>query len=335
MKVLLSIIMMVLLVSCNVKKGKIADNDKTDYYDDTEYYNEFMSRFHKEEEQSIKLPYYNYDASQNIQVPEEIAFFSLGLKYNYLRCNLVDNSIYFFYGNADYSPAFIIYDGFGGMLLYSGNGEYIYLDRFPKNERIVFQQYNGKEESIGISPLEATYYNAYGIEYKMENDKISYWAQSRNNIPITKLLDITHYDNGINIKVSDIIDEEMLFYYYNISNNEIFEMYLSYYLSACDWIISSLIDEEFDNIMKEYSLDKFLENRTDRELAMFRNIILYKNNYNFENQEWQKLYEKYSITDYKSHIWNYRQYDTNEEIMGNLTENERKLLDKITYYEKD
>jgi hypothetical protein len=101
--------------------------------------------------------------------------------------------------------------------------------------------------------------------------------------------------------------------FHNISEQELVDKYLT--------IFTKSTLQYLDEIG-----DLTLQGRTKEELAIIRNLIFAKYNYNFQTPKWRQ----FMITYYDK---NYQGLYSNQEVMDMLNENERRLLERIIYYE--
>lgn len=101
--------------------------------------------------------------------------------------------------------------------------------------------------------------------------------------------------------------------FYNIPEQELVDRYLAAFTQTT---------REYLNLINDISL----QGRTKEELAIIRNCLFAKYNYNFQSLKWRQ----FMLTYYDS---NYQGNRTNQEVMDMLNRNERRLLERITYYE--
>jgi hypothetical protein len=101
--------------------------------------------------------------------------------------------------------------------------------------------------------------------------------------------------------------------YYNISQQELVTKYLIIFTQATHRYLNQINDLT-------------LQGRTKEELAIIRNLIYAKYNYNFQTPKWKQ----FIITYYNK---NYQGLYSNQEVMDMLNEDERWLLERIIYYE--
>lgn len=101
--------------------------------------------------------------------------------------------------------------------------------------------------------------------------------------------------------------------FYNITEKELIGRYLTAFTQAT---------KQHLNILD----DNALQGRTKEELAIIRNCLFAKYNYNFQSQKW-----KIFMTDYYDR--NYQGKYSSQEVMDMLNEREKKLLERIIYYE--
>jgi hypothetical protein len=101
--------------------------------------------------------------------------------------------------------------------------------------------------------------------------------------------------------------------FYNIPKQELIDMYLAAFTQTARRYLNRLVDET-------------LQGRTKEELAIIRNCIFAKYNYAFQTPKWRQFMLSYYDTNYEGRY-------TNQEVMDMLSDNEKRLLEKIIEYE--
>jgi hypothetical protein len=149
-----------------------------------------------------------------------------------------------------------------------------------------------------------------GFQYKTENGKmVSAWYIHRYREGETYADSIKYRPDG-----SVIVDfGRFTMRFYNIPEKELIKRYLTAFTQATKQHLNRLDDEA-------------LQGRTKEELAIIRNCLFAKYNYNFQTKKW-----KVFMTDYYDK--NYKGINSNQEVMNMLNEREKKLLERIIYYE--
>jgi hypothetical protein len=229
---------------------------------------------------------------------------------------------YYFYGYKDYSEAFIsehlITLSTGVLNEFYPNS--LIRHKFPPLE---YRHYIGENNSEGYEELVVTY-GWCGEEYKEENGKLVYWALTDERRPYIISNRIEQRRNDIIIHAKDEDGNSYRYRYYNISQKELLDIYLTRYVDLiCD--VNESINEYISTDELDDVLIPLLNGRTARELAIFRNCLFAIKNYKFSNNTWTEFFHKY--------LDGYNGRYTNDEVMSMFTDNEKKLLDLIIRYE--
>jgi hypothetical protein len=229
-------------------------------------------------------------------------------------------TVYFLYGHEDYSEA-IVFKNY--LELSTGHNSFYPVGslnyHFPPNEQL---PYNGQNNSMGYQ-----WYSPgvgyVGEEHKIEKGRLVYWAATEDNIPYITSEKIEHNNQGIIIDASDRSGDKFQIMFYNVSRNEVVDLFLKNYLKliidANRMVNNHDIDEN-----QEY-ITPLLQGRTSRELTIFRNCLYAIKGYKFANSAWTEFFSKY--------LDGYNGRYTNDEVTSMFTKNEKWLLDLIIQYE--
>jgi hypothetical protein len=114
--------------------------------------------------------------------------------------------------------------------------------------------------------------------------------------------------------------------FYNIPETELYDKFMSALVKQMKWAIS---DEFLYRASIEDDINERLKKLTKNELAIFRNCLFAKHGYAFQQPAWQEFMNKY----YNGFI-SYRGSYSNAEVLTQLSDVERRLLELILTYEK-
>jgi hypothetical protein len=245
---------------------------------------------------------------------EAMKYFTMGFNArNYFKGG---GTVYFLYGYENYSETIIFENS---LLLGDGYNSFNRLSySFPE---ITYFPYNGRNNSTGyrwVSPG----VGYVGEERKIENGRLVYWAMTEENIPYFISDRIEQNTQRIIIHIKDHNYQVM---YYNVSENEIFDLFYRNYLEL-------IIDAK--NMVNNHNADEnqeyfipFLSGRTSRELALFRNCMYAIKGYRFSSPSWAEFFSKY--------LKNYNGQYSNDEVLEMFTENELWLLNLVIQFERE
>ncbi|WP_461248079.1 YARHG domain-containing protein, partial [Treponema sp. R6D11] len=243
---------------------------------------------------------------------EAMRFFTMGFNArNYFRGN---RTTYFLYGYKDYSEAIVSEKH---LELSIGNNSFYtvgFLD-YSLNEQ---ERYNGQNNSIGyqwISPG----IGYVGEEHKIENGRLVYWAMAEGDYPYLISERIEHNNQRIIIDTKDRSGDKYQVMFYNVSKNEILDLFLKNYLKLI--IETNEMVNKRNIVENQEYITPLLSGRTPRELAIFRNCLYAIKGYKFSNSTWTDFFNKY--------LDGYNGRYTNDEVTAMFTKNEKWLLDLI------
>jgi hypothetical protein len=263
---------------------------------------------------------------------EIMRFISMGFNALNDQRDSVSYYDYYFYGFEDFSEAFIFSDrielNLGSMTFYP-NARIIH--GFPPYQ---YRQYSGQNNSIGYERIIPTQ-GFMGEEKKHENGRLVYWALTDGRIPYTTVEKIQQNDVNviINFRVDAANEISFQHRYYNISQNELLDMFLIKYVELICTINQMLSGSygngfyNYDNEQLHEIINPIFQGRTARELAIFRNCLFAIKGYKFSNPSWTEFFNKY-LPDYNDRY-------SNAEVMEMFTDNERWLLDLIIHHENN
>jgi hypothetical protein len=254
----------------------------------------------------------------------EYRYNTVSENYTYIGGDYPKYPTYYFFGFDDYSEAIMwesIDDGFWTLQL--------------KSERNQFETFGGGFSETRDYQFKIPYYT-----YNLQNNQmVSFRIGSRISYNIENNADT------ISIDTRDETDGTMPprnFTFYNISQEQILKIYLTNFLKGIDYIL----DKEWLNNdialkdtrdwrlyyakEKEYTIadiGRILNGLTKRELSVFRNYMFARHNYEFRTKTWNDFFREYYNIYYTG-------TKTNDEIMANMTEYERTILNMITEIEQ-
>lgn len=250
-------------------------------------------------------------------------FLSMGFNAKDEVINAQDNrsvsrTKYYFYGYKDYSEAFIdkylfsLSTGEPGAFYPNSLIEY-------KLEPLVYEQLNAYEYRH--------YAYATGFVDEVHNEtggKLLYWALRDTFETIIRSDMIEQKENEIIIHANK---EEFSyqFRYYNISQKELLDIFLSRYVDLICHVNKLIIKGKIDTDELDDVLIPLLQGRTTRELEIFKNCLFAAKGLKFQTQEWTDFFNMYLV--------GYDGKFTNNEVMAMFMENEKMLLDLIEKYE--
>ena len=256
-------------------------------------------------------------------ISDVMQFLSMGFNAKDEVINTQDNrsvnrTYYYFYGYKDYSEAFIdeylfsLSTGEKGAFYPNSLIEY-------KLKPLVYEQ---------LSAAEYRYY-AYATgffnEVHQETDgKLLYWALRDTFETFISSDKIEQKENEIIIHAnSEGVSYQ--YRYYNISQKELLDIFLSRYVDLICHVNELIINEYINTDELDDVLIPLLQGRTARELEIYRNCLFAKKGLKIKTQEWTDFFNKY--------IKKYNGRYTYDEVMAMFTENEKWLLDLIIKYE--
>jgi hypothetical protein len=242
------------------------------------------------------------------------------------------NTHHYFFGFDGYSNAIISeseYRIYNGRISSTETQWTLQFASVTGNQFVTFG--GGNPESINnISDI--------GITYNFLNGQLTSWNYYHMN---SFGIEYTN-NNEIRIKTSNSIDGSMpphLRCYLNTPRDELLGIFLRLYLEGISYILNRtwetrekhkiwpyerLFEKQYDN---NAMILESLNGRTARELAIFRNFIFARHNYNFRSDEWNIFFRTYYRNDYNG-------TRTSDEVMSVLTEHERRVLELIIEQEK-
>jgi hypothetical protein len=114
--------------------------------------------------------------------------------------------------------------------------------------------------------------------------------------------------------------------FYNIPEAELYDKFISALVKQMKWAIS---DEYLYRALSEDDIYERLKKLTKNELAIFRNCLFAKHGYAFQQPVWQEFMNKYynSFTIYRGSY-------SNAEVLNQLSDVERRVLELILKYEQ-
>jgi hypothetical protein len=151
-----------------------------------------------------------------------------------------------------------------------------------------------------------------GMMYKTDKNgrMISAWYIHRYREDSTLAKSVKYNSDG-----SVTVDfDDYTMRYYNIPKQELIDIYLTAFTKR-----TRIYLEKLDN--------ETLLGRTKEELAIIRNIIFAKYNYDFQSPKWKQFIIKYYDKNYKGSR-------SSQEVMDSLNNSDKYLLEKIIEYEK-
>jgi hypothetical protein len=171
--------------------------------------------------------------------------------------------------------------------------------------------------------MEEGYYflNKHEI-WRMENNRLIYVRIFHDDAPFDYIYretfaeKIEYAQSALTVYLTD----GMIYKYYNIPENELIDIFMAKIVNEMIHIINNV-----DRYINTADIEIILRNMTPRELAIFRNSIFAKYSYSFQTPNWIEFFNNY-IVDYSGKY-------TNAEVMEQLTDNEKWLLDLIIKYE--
>ena len=239
------------------------------------------------------------------------------------------DTTYFFYGYAGYSEAFI-YDGWiemsaGGPGAFYPNGSIRY-GFSPQS----YTPYRGAHNSDGYYWYVPTQ-GSYNMEYTMEHDKLVYWALGEGlhygRAPFTVVKNIFQNNQSVTIDYTDDSGDGRVYRerYYRVARAALLDIFVKQYLNIIAEIVEiGNTDKAMYNFGDNYDryITLFINSRTARELAIFRNGLYALKGYRFANTEWLDFFTRYMPS------YNPRSA-SNAEVTGMFTDNERWLLNLV------
>ena len=279
---------------------------------------------------SIEIDNIKSNGKEIIEYPisDIVKFLSMGFNAKDEVINTQDNrsanyTKYYFYGYKDYSEA-IIDENIISLSTGEPGAFYPYLRFGFKLKPLVYERYNTGTQNI-VGYIHYAHATGFFIEEHEEIDgKLVYWALKDTFETLFSSDKIEQKENEIIVHANNE-SASYQYRYYNISQKELLDIFLSRYVDLiCDvnkLIINGNIDaDEIDDV-----LIPLLQGRTARELAIFRNCLFAKKGLKFQTQIWTDFFNEY--------LDGYNGKFTNEEVMAMFTDNEKYLLDLIKKYE--
>jgi hypothetical protein len=228
---------------------------------------------------------------------------------------------YYFYGFPDYSEAVF---GDDSIRLSLGADAF-----FPPYGRIEhsfvphqYERYDGKDNSIGYDLYMPTQ-DFVSYERKWENGKLTFFARGWDRRYGKELIvseKIEQSSESITIHFG-----ESQYRYYNIPRNELLDKFLTNYVELICATVKLVNTYDFREDSSLY-IEPVFQNRTPRELAIFRNCLYAIKGNRFVNSEWTDFFNKY-LPDYRAQF-------SSAEVTAQFTEKEKWLLGLVIQAER-